>query len=158
MKFKELLDMYDNWNGTIVVNDYDLDRIVKAKTSDIGFNETDVDYSYLYDEDVVSFGFYDNEFCVRLYYERGCNMKNTYVANTLLYEDNENDYTSKDVIVWFTVPKKWAEKWCVNNEWESLEHFNDEYVWGDSYEMYISAEDDGVILETLRDVVNEVTT
>ena len=69
MKFKELLDMYDNWNGTIVVNDYDLNRIVKAKTSDIGYNKTDVDYSYLYNEDVVSFGFYDNEFCVRLYYE-----------------------------------------------------------------------------------------
>ena len=66
MRFKDLLDLYDNWNGITVVNDDHLNCIVRARTMHIGFNDTLVDYSKLYDKEVVSFGFFDNEFCVRL--------------------------------------------------------------------------------------------
>jgi hypothetical protein len=66
MRFKDLLDLYDNWNGTIIVNDDDLRFIVKTMTSNIGFNCTPIDYSNLYDKEVVSFGFFDNAFRVRL--------------------------------------------------------------------------------------------
>lgn len=78
-------------------------------------------------------------------------MKETYIADTLLYEDDE--YETKDVQVWFTVPRDWATEWCKENEWESLDQFNDEYIWDDSYEMYIAALDDDVILSEERDVV-----
>lgn len=66
MKFKVFLDMYDDWNGTTKVNDDNLNCIVKARTMDIGFNDTDTDYSYLYDKEVVAFGFYDGELCIRV--------------------------------------------------------------------------------------------
>ena len=60
MKFKEFIDMYDNWNGITVVNDNDLNLIAKCKTSFI------VENVYIQDMDVVSFGFHDNELCVRV--------------------------------------------------------------------------------------------
>lgn len=60
MKFKDFIDMYDNWNGITVVNDDDLNLIVKCKTVFIAENK------YLQDMEVVSFGFYDNELCVRV--------------------------------------------------------------------------------------------
>ena len=66
MNFKQFLDMYDDWNGITKVNDDNGNCIVKVKTSDIGFNDGDVDYSYLYDKEVVAFGFYDGELCVRV--------------------------------------------------------------------------------------------
>lgn len=66
MRFKDLLDLYDNWNGITVVNDDHLNCIVRTRTMHIGFNDTLVDYSKLYDKEVVSFGFFDNEFGVRL--------------------------------------------------------------------------------------------
>ena len=69
---------------------------------------------------------------------------NTYKANTLLYKDTETEMN--DVLVWFTVPKEWAEKWCKENEFESLETFDTEYVWDDSYEMYVSALEDNVVI------------
>ena len=60
MKLRELLDMYDNWNGITVINDDNLEPIVKEKTSVIVEDERFVNC------EVVSFGFYDNEFCVRI--------------------------------------------------------------------------------------------
>ena len=60
MKFKEFIDMYDNWNGITVVNDNDLNLIAKCKTSFI------VENAYIQDMDVVSFGFHDDELCVRV--------------------------------------------------------------------------------------------
>ena len=68
----------------------------------------------------------------------------TYMADTLIYIDTETE--SNDVIVWFTVPKEWAENWCKKNKWESLEKFDTEYVWDDSYEMYTDAKEDNVII------------
>lgn len=73
----------------------------------------------------------------------------TYIANTIIYRDTEEECS--DVIVWFTIPKEWAENWCKKNEWESLENFDTEYVWDDSYEMYIAAMEDNVIIHTMEE-------
>lgn len=60
MKFKDFMNMYDNWNGITVVNDDNLDLIVKGTTLNI------VEEGCLSDMTVVSFGFYNNELCVRV--------------------------------------------------------------------------------------------
>ena len=73
----------------------------------------------------------------------------TYIANTLIYRDTETE--CNDVVVWFTISKEWAETWCKKNEWESLENFDTEYVWDDSYEMYIAAMEDNVIIHTMEE-------
>ena len=65
MKLKNLLDMYDNWNGTIVVNDDNLNLVTKARTWDVAHNKR------LCRCKVLTFGFYDDEFCVRI---RSCNV------------------------------------------------------------------------------------
>lgn len=59
MKFKEFMDLYDNWNGITVVNDDDLNLIIKSKTSTLMMTCHD-----LFNMEVVAFGFYDNELCV----------------------------------------------------------------------------------------------
>lgn len=61
MKFKQFIEMYDDWNGITVVNDDTLTCIAKDKT--VSLYETRKD---LYDKEVVAFGFFDNEFCVRV--------------------------------------------------------------------------------------------
>ena len=61
MKFEELMTMYDNWNGILVVNDDNLNCITKGKT--VSILETRKD---LYDKEVITFGFCDGEFCVRV--------------------------------------------------------------------------------------------
>lgn len=73
MNFRELMDMYDNWNGVTKVNDDELEVVVKGRTVDIMesavpfSNRTKVkSYTELFDMEVVAFGFYDNEFCVRV--------------------------------------------------------------------------------------------
>ena len=63
MKLRELLDMYDNWNGITVINDDNLEPIVKEETSVIAKDEIFMGC------EVVAFGFYDNEFCVRIHTE-----------------------------------------------------------------------------------------
>ena len=63
MKLKELLDMYDNWNGITVINDDNLEPIAKEETSVIAKDERFINC------EVVAFGFYDNEFCVRIHTE-----------------------------------------------------------------------------------------
>lgn len=76
MKFKQFMDMYDNWNGITKVNDDNLNTIVIGKTLDIMECMECVEkchllpnvenYKSLLEMEVVSFGFYDNEFCVRV--------------------------------------------------------------------------------------------
>ena len=61
MRFKQFMSMYDNWNETLVVNDDNLNCITKGNT--VAVMETRKD---LYDKEVVAFGFYDGEFCVRV--------------------------------------------------------------------------------------------
>lgn len=60
MKLREFLNMYDNWNSIICVNNGNLDLIVKGKP-DIVLSHKDT-----YTKEVVAFGFYDNELCVRV--------------------------------------------------------------------------------------------
>lgn len=70
MKFKQFMEMYDNWNGITKVNNDNLDTIVKDRTLNImecvpmlnGMES----YGELFEMEVVSFGFYDEEFCVRV--------------------------------------------------------------------------------------------
>ena len=61
MKFKDFMDLYDNWNGITVINDDSLNQIVKGKTDAVVKENPQ-----LWDVEIVSFGFYDNELCVRL--------------------------------------------------------------------------------------------
>ena len=61
MNFKDFIDMYDNWNGITVVNDDDLNMIVSGPTHSIAKEK-----NFLCDMKVVSFGFYDDELCVRV--------------------------------------------------------------------------------------------
>ena len=61
MRFETFMEMYDNWNGNLVVNDDNLNCIVKGKTVTVMESRKD-----LYDKKVVAFGFYDGEFCVRV--------------------------------------------------------------------------------------------
>ena len=60
MKLREFLNMYDNWNGIICVNDDNLNCIIKGNPYVV------LSYGNLYDMEVVAFGFYDNELCVRV--------------------------------------------------------------------------------------------
>lgn len=60
MKFKDFMNMYDDWNGKTVVNNDDLTLLVKGLTLDI------VEDNCWSDMEVVSFGFYDSELCVRV--------------------------------------------------------------------------------------------
>lgn len=61
MKFKDFLEMYDNWNGIVVVNDNNLRCIAQDKGL-LMYEK----HPELYKREVVSFGFYDNELCVRV--------------------------------------------------------------------------------------------
>ena len=70
MKFKEFMELYDNWNGTTKINNNNLETIVIDRTINImeciptlnGIKN----YDKLFEMEVVAFGFYDNEFCVRV--------------------------------------------------------------------------------------------
>jgi hypothetical protein len=52
--------MYDNWNGIVCVNDDNLNCIVKGNLFVVLSKDN------LYEMEVVAFGFYDNELCVRV--------------------------------------------------------------------------------------------
>ena len=60
MKCREFLNMYDDWNGIICVNDDNLNLIVKGKADVV------LSYKNVYKMEVVSFGFYDEELCIRV--------------------------------------------------------------------------------------------
>ena len=73
MKLRDFVNLYDNWNGIMVVNDDNLNTIVKGRTVDImdwqvPFHPLSSVKSYakLFEMEVVAFGFYDGEFCVRV--------------------------------------------------------------------------------------------
>ena len=61
MKFKEFMDMYDNWNGLMTVNDDECKPIYFGKTMEVMEKRPD-----FYEREVVAFGFYDNELAVRI--------------------------------------------------------------------------------------------
>lgn len=70
MTFKKFMLMYDNWNGITKVNNDNLDTIVNGRTLDImeripTLNGVE-NYEKLFNMEVISFGFYDDELCVRV--------------------------------------------------------------------------------------------
>lgn len=62
MTLKEFLDMYDNWNGNIVVNDNNLNPVVRSKIFILTYRSL----PNLMNKEVIAFGFYDDELAVRL--------------------------------------------------------------------------------------------
>ena len=60
MKLRDFTYLYDNWNGIQVVNDDNLNPIVKGKV------EVALSHGNVCEKEVVAFGFYDNELCVRV--------------------------------------------------------------------------------------------
>jgi len=61
MKFKDFLNLYDNWNGITRVNDNDLNVIVEGNTCKIAEERND-----LHNMEVVAFGFYEGVLTVRV--------------------------------------------------------------------------------------------
>jgi len=60
MKCREFLNMYDNWNGFVCINDDNLNLIIRDKPS------AALSYKNVFEMEVVAFGFYDNELCIRV--------------------------------------------------------------------------------------------
>ena len=60
MKLLDFVNMYDNWNGILVINDDNLNQIVKGKVP------VALSSGNLFEMEVVAFGFYDDELCVRV--------------------------------------------------------------------------------------------
>ena len=60
MKLRDFVDLYDNWNGIGGLNDDKLDTVVKGEV------EVALSYGNVNEKEVVAFGFYDNELCVRV--------------------------------------------------------------------------------------------
>ena len=62
MTVNELLEYFDNWDMNIVINNSKLKRIYKNSIRNF-WDERNP----LLSSEVDSFGFYDNELCVRIY-------------------------------------------------------------------------------------------
>lgn len=60
IKFKQFIELYDNWNGRTRVNDDNLETIVEDFTVSIA------DRTDLFDKEVVAFGFYDSVLTIRI--------------------------------------------------------------------------------------------
>lgn len=80
MTIKELLDMYDNWNGVTKINDCNSNCMAKDRTLIIAENDE------LTAKEVVSFGVYDDEFCIRIA-EEGKDLIECYVGNYVAYKE-----------------------------------------------------------------------
>lgn len=62
INLKDLMDTCDNWNLNIVVNDDDLNRVIE----DVSMWDFYKKYENVLDKvNVIAFGVYDNDFCVR---------------------------------------------------------------------------------------------
>lgn len=74
-------------------------------------------------------------------------LNNLYCVETIEYReiDTEEKYVELDVVFCFFVPREWAENWCKKNDWDSLDEFDNEYIWNYSWDMYCSAENDDVV-------------
>ena len=61
MRFKDFMDLCDNWNGRVKVNDNNLKTIVRGPTSRIMDTRKD-----LYEKEVVAFGVFGEEIAIRV--------------------------------------------------------------------------------------------
>lgn len=62
MTVKKLIDLFDNWNIPIVINDNNLNRIIRVDHI-FDFVENN---KLMFKDKVVSFGFYDGEMTIRI--------------------------------------------------------------------------------------------
>ena len=63
MKFRDFMDLYDNWNGVTRVNDNELNPIIEMNTAMLmSLREN----QNLFEKEVVTFGFYDGVLTVRV--------------------------------------------------------------------------------------------
>jgi hypothetical protein len=60
MRLEEFLEMYDNWNSDVVINDDELNPIIRGRPSYI------LSWGNVGGKKVVAFGFYDGELAVRV--------------------------------------------------------------------------------------------
>lgn len=109
MLFKDFMKMYDNWNDYTKVNDNDLQTVVRAKTEDImdGVAEFEKqasikDYETLYNSEVIAFGFYDDEFTVRVSFH--CK-KDGFNVENFKFTDKYYDAESKEITFYFSGPE-----------------------------------------------------
>lgn len=83
--------------------------------------------------------------------------------DTLIYE-NTDEY-EHDVVLWFTVSKKWVKNWfdinCKGIEtngniakdfYETLDDFNNDYTWDDTHDMYVTAIEDGEVISERKEI------
>lgn len=59
MKLCNFLNLYDNWDDVLVINDDNLDCLYYGNFWSIKISDFE-------NREVVAFGFYDNELCVRV--------------------------------------------------------------------------------------------
>ena len=63
MRLRDLLNTYDNWDNNIVINNDNLEPILKGRVMNL-YDDGKMDD--LLDWDVVAFEFYDDEIAVRI--------------------------------------------------------------------------------------------
>ena len=61
---RDFLDLYDNWNGTLVINDEDCEHYDTVNFSNL--TTWLCDHTDVANARVMAFGFYDGELCVRV--------------------------------------------------------------------------------------------
>ena len=66
MNLKKFMDLYDDWNGNTVINDNELKILYKGSISKLILCGGKAKEENWLNKEVVSFGFYDNELCVRI--------------------------------------------------------------------------------------------
>lgn len=61
-----LLNLFDDWNKYIIINDNSLNRLYNARTKIFEFMDEKEKHKDLLGKEIVSFGLYDDDFCVRV--------------------------------------------------------------------------------------------
>lgn len=65
MKVLELICLFDNWNKFLVVSDDDLNHILDGGKVFEVYDKMEK-YKDILGKEVASFGFYDDDFCIRV--------------------------------------------------------------------------------------------
>ena len=65
MKVVELMRLFDNWNKFLIIRDDDLNHILDGKKVFEVYDKMEK-YKDILNKEVVSFGFYDDDFCIRV--------------------------------------------------------------------------------------------
>lgn len=66
MSFRDFMYLYDDWNNNIKINNDNLQKIGEDKISEFVYEDGKFYNKTIMNAEVKSFGFYDNELCVRL--------------------------------------------------------------------------------------------